>query len=558
MFCCQGKQFQVDVVDFPLLEALGEDPSICFTPNHITDHDGNCIPYSQKPLQLTELELVMYADLVEIEPNDNVDFEAAKIAADYLGLCSLKTNLLKEVAMEVAQCTTNPSTALSLHKAYGFRCRNIMDFTPIKHASGVSLRDKLQFAVDHQMSAQIINREVCSETKIPPPILELLDVNHVVVAGGYALHLLRPEIPTSDLDIFVLNTEGAQERICKLSAAIEEWWGKGTVMFCKSGPGVVTVVGPLGFQPIQIIYSSAKSAVELLHHFDLNYIKIFFDGQFLYQSCGALLDWMLKQCSTNAFMQVRPERLAKAQNKGFKLDQRSLFFVQEAKATGVTFPVVLTPGLSMTHQAFLLNKMQMPVWDDKKEELVPFQNAYQGIEVLRPGMVERLVAETQFLKRKHHHGCECIYLKCNVLIQLPLCQCPNWKSDVSSAYYPVCICDEKNTQVMDYQRQVATQMWREHIGGEDDDANLKYWRHNNKRCWPDLFLTQALLESCKFFAGGVPCDPRILDRHELIRCDVRVSCVVYEQWSQFARYRMIFDPVNVYVCSSGPTQVVSI
>jgi hypothetical protein len=152
-------------------------------------------------------------------------------------------------------------------------------------------------------------------------------MSNVVLAGSTMLYLLNQtdKLP-SDIDLFILNhdEETLQRLISCLFQRAQEFNSR---MIIVHYAHVYTLVFTEQKCRIQIILSRERTPWELIRHFDLDYIKMFYSGQecaYLYPECYYALQ--SKSISFGGHT-IKKFRMEKATHVGFRID--SLFMKSE-------------------------------------------------------------------------------------------------------------------------------------------------------------------------------------------------------------------------------------
>jgi hypothetical protein len=301
---------------------------------------------------------------------------------------------------------------------------------------------------DEITSLAIVSDETVAESLgLSNNIMDYISPGRVVIAGGAAMYL---GCPTSlwdlscDVDIFILDVDHPTDIVMDIVITLQ----KEGYIVCQYGSSVLTAIGNYGKRRIQIIKSTARTPYELIRKFDMNIIKVFYDG-FLNCTYSAIQDWSDKKCRNLSITPIKALRLARAFLKGFDLCYNTKKYLNNT----IGWPLTEEVKNKLLHNIPCLNrdipeKVQyqilsniglIPVGKGDKirigvdgNGLVGMGNSYGSVDIFKGSMEEFVenVEEDTNICSKNYENIKIIYLKSKYLISLPLCSIPfSWKGN---------------------------------------------------------------------------------------------------------------------------------
>lgn len=324
-----------------------------------------------------------------IKEDDILNFLEVKLCCDYFNTSKVITDRLDT---QLHMKFTSPLTIFTAYRITKEINTQIENIDPFLNLTQFPLIDKLKFLIAHNHAdtwspqSQEIN---ISTLNIPVTLNSILNKDECVIAGGAAMYLGCPWSKWTlrcDVDFFVLDTPKAIHIMEQVVTILLD----NKYKVCQSSKSVLTAIGFYGMQRIQIIRSSAKNVDELISSaegFDLNTIKAYYDGQRLYKTFAAELDWLTKECSGCTFTSVKPLRLLGIWWKGFKLNALAQKYLENTIGWPVEQEIIdeyesnvpcLTPGIPDNIQEYQLKRMNLPIIKDLNivSEMPPLFNHY--------------------------------------------------------------------------------------------------------------------------------------------------------------------------------------
>lgn len=319
-------------------------------------------------------ELLSEINVVDI--NTELNFSDVKLLCDYF---NTKYNITERMHKDLKNKFTNPKSIFTAFTILGepnleheFKLSEVMNLTQFSYI------DRLEFAIAHNNSdvwSKNIDRidNVDEILNIPKELIDFLNPNECVIAGGSAMYLgcrwtkftLR-----CDVDFFVF--KNSLYIIEKMVQILKSFGYK----ICQSSPSVLTAIGYYGMRKIQIVYSSAENVDDLIildEGFDINTIKCYYDGKYLYKTYGAEYDWIRKICSGGTYTAITSIRLFGMMWKGFKLTSEVMEYLSNTLGWPIPEDILweyesnipcLTKDIPESVQDFQLKKMGLPVIKD--------------------------------------------------------------------------------------------------------------------------------------------------------------------------------------------------
>lgn len=109
-------------------------------------------------------------------------------------------------------------------------------------------------------------------------IFKDFDWTNVVLTGGFLYGLVNnldeAILPGSDIDLFVYGSDGIIE---KKTRELVNYFSSYKPYYVTNG-SVITVIIPALKHDIQIIFFDYKDPIDIIQHFDYNYVKLYYDG----------------------------------------------------------------------------------------------------------------------------------------------------------------------------------------------------------------------------------------------------------------------------------------
>ena len=342
--CRQTKIFEIpsEGLTLPQMIATCDEPDIvkyCVKPK-TSQSDCSCGQVYMSPLGESEFQIFINAiatadaeESKEVKKSDDIDFGAVKQCLDYFGSDSKvmkKFRRLADIAYDRTECPITIATYYGLFGAAPSH-RVFAPDTLESLAKSQVCRDErallVNFLVDHGHENFVMEGDYCDRKEVAQKLgatLALMDIlsdETCVIAGGAACHLAHPDIPLqeySDVDIFVFDRAEPIAKLDTIAKLIQILQDDGYTL-CSMGPSIIAALGPINKRQIQIILTRAQTTHELIKRFDLDYIKIAYNGARILTTAGAERDCLTKICH-GSFILVTPMRLMKAKLKGMTLD----------------------------------------------------------------------------------------------------------------------------------------------------------------------------------------------------------------------------------------------
>jgi hypothetical protein len=245
------------------------------------------------------------------------------------------------------------------------------------------IRSDDHFAIEHDHGEDFGDPEPCldfAETRnIPTALLDIVHENNCIIAGGACVPFGM--WPSSDVDIFVLKNENSDATVNRLVACLEQ-----THKIRKLSQAVLTCIGfqipP--YRNIQIITSSKSTPLDVLRGFDMDCIRLYFDGKVMHKTILCRFTLQKKICSyPNETMIFNAKRLAKYHVKGFLLTSKEIECVkftlgewplseQTVNKMKYDFPT-FNHGLSKIEQDMQWFKYGLIELEEGNLDMIPFE-----------------------------------------------------------------------------------------------------------------------------------------------------------------------------------------
>lgn len=314
---------------------------------------------------------------------------------------------------------------------------------------------------------------IVNKLEIPKELINLLDKELIVIAGGSMTYI---GCPTSrwdyscDVDFFMLNVGEYVKN--HLTVRFCDILTKNKYVICKSSASVLTAIGYWGKRRIQLIWSTAKTADQLIHNFDLNVAKSYYDGKDLYFTSSAYCGWLDKKCYNGSLTPIKPERLARIHLKGFELldDAKKQvkctlgFPLSEEITNKLLYDIpCLTPNIPPKVQEAMLKRLKLPIVKNIKKfikednKLVMLGNSYGPVGIYSLDDMEEFVNSVEINKKHIKSINDWIKSKPNIrliltpikskfLVKLPVCYLPWTYNPFSSCKLNKITIPKENTK----------------------------------------------------------------------------------------------------------------
>jgi hypothetical protein len=398
-----------------------------------------------------------------------VDFSDIQFLSDYFG----SDESLQQVFLKAAQEAMDDPYSMPLQKLTAFEFSNHPGTYPmveqVSRLNGIKQLRLVKYCIgNHAPNILFPPIDFMEEPMVrlgaPTGFSVLLGLGHAVVAGGASMHLLNPLSKwklNSDIDVFLL--KGASP------LPFVELLQKCEYTVCQSSPSVLTAIGVFGKRRIQVISSTAETAVELISNFDLNCVRSFFDGKRLYAMASAIQDSLTMSCSNGQRIIVKPERLAKIHLKGLQLMPEAKEYLRLTLGWPLPTELVdrllyqisfITPGIPEKVQREQLKRMKLYPLDNMlsaEVQMTPMFNSYgpQGVFDTFKGSPEEFVAPLQFVRAQTTH--RLTYIDSQFLLRLPLSSIP-FKTTSIKRDDTQCIIDRFRLTIVNVENTILPQI----------------------------------------------------------------------------------------------------
>jgi len=461
---CDGKTtYPVPSTNLALIKSAREaDASLEYLGFCFGDHDHeNMCPFSVQAIPddtVVNFITLLNKGVVGSSRPKAVRFDLLKLLLDYFGA---PKDLLAR-SLDTLRAFPHPVSALTAFMTLGFLPGGVVVDPPdVMRLDEFPLATRLAFLHKYDRHAVIPLQSmswqhVAARLDVPLAVFPFLSPDRAVIAGGAAITLgcaSARTLPSSDVDIFVLDAKGSTDLIQKLAAVLDE----AKYVVCRLGKSVLTAVGYPGQTRLQIIASTATTSEELLRKFDLHVCAGYYDGKTLCSTVAAAHDWLDMKCSNGGFTSIKPKRLVKAQMKGFVLNGAARDYLKRTIGYPVSAEYMsdlncdvpsLMPDIPLATQLDQLKRMGLtPLRTDVKLsppisafadlKLPPLDNSYGhtgggGDDVFR-GTVEEFLQRCTFVESPiRKRAMQILFVKPRYLIQLPVCRAAFHWSPVSN------------------------------------------------------------------------------------------------------------------------------
>lgn len=204
---------------------------------------------------------------------------------------------------------------------------------------------------------QKLTEDTIYEGKMPLHIDRWLDSHCIWAGGSLILSLLhQPLLPRTDIDLWVFTDAKMTSILTDLEKMYQGW------IYYIIQQSVVTVLIdkacplPTFNRPLQLIYSgeNPRDIYKNIQKFDMDYVRCFHDGSLIYYFPECLLAHKTMSIRYTHKM-IRSDRIKKAQEKGFQLDEAKFVPILYRKSVHHYFD----PDSRMYNKDYILHALEL-------------------------------------------------------------------------------------------------------------------------------------------------------------------------------------------------------
>ena len=276
---------------------------------------------------------------------DYDEYEKFIINANFIYLSFQNTNKLDkfyEIAEKVNSYNINCSVILDIHDTNLYQCYDLVKLLPNNCIIPKSYKlfecyDMLDYSIAPWQKYDIKNKindinygnkSIISEDEFyvkfntfTNNIFADIDWSNMVVAGGFIFGLINnisnSIIPSTDIDIFIYSTD-IEVRKQKWSYLLEYFSTHQSIYVNDNG--IINIIIPDLKFDIQIIVFHTDNPVNIIAEFDLNYVKLYYDGINVCSNIGALIGFKYQIADINIeFTKDLDKRICKTILKGLDI-----------------------------------------------------------------------------------------------------------------------------------------------------------------------------------------------------------------------------------------------